>query len=76
MNRNSVLNVVVAGFYYIDPNQGSSGDALLAYCNFSDLGAETCLHPRDPQVLLPWVKAHLTLQLGYLTTTPIQWDRQ
>lgn len=46
---------MVAGFYYIDPNQGSSADALLAYCNFSEGGVETCLHPRDSQVTWQWL---------------------
>lgn len=45
-----VATVKIAGFYYIDPNQGSPADALLAYCNFSESRAETCLHPRSAQV--------------------------
>lgn len=36
--------------YYIDPNQGSPADALLAYCSFSSTSKQTCLHPRDSQV--------------------------
>ncbi|XP_064860748.1 collagen alpha-2(V) chain-like [Oncorhynchus nerka] len=39
-----------SGMYYIDPNQGSTADALLAYCNFSGTAAHTCLHPRDAQM--------------------------
>ncbi|XP_053505551.1 collagen alpha-2(I) chain-like isoform X2 [Ictalurus furcatus] len=39
-----------SGFYYIDPNQGSPADALLAYCNFSEPRAETCLHPKTAQL--------------------------
>ncbi|XP_072309336.1 collagen alpha-1(II) chain-like [Eucyclogobius newberryi] len=39
-----------SGMYYIDPNQGSAGDALLAYCSFSGHFTQTCLHPRDPQL--------------------------
>lgn len=40
----------VAGMYYIDPNQGSPADALLAYCSFSPQSTQTCLHPQDSQV--------------------------
>uniref|UniRef100_A0A8C7ZJW1 Fibrillar collagen NC1 domain-containing protein n=1 Tax=Oryzias sinensis TaxID=183150 RepID=A0A8C7ZJW1_9TELE len=36
--------------YYIDPNQGSPADALLAYCSFSSSSKETCLHPENPQL--------------------------
>lgn len=39
-----------AGMYYIDPNQGSPSDALLAYCSFSSASKQTCVHPRDSQV--------------------------
>ncbi|KAF6732467.1 Collagen alpha-1(II) chain [Oryzias melastigma] len=39
-----------SGMYYIDPNQGSSADALLAYCSFSSSSKETCLHPENPQL--------------------------
>lgn len=39
-----------SGMYYIDPNQGSPADALLAYCKFSGTAAHTCLHPRDAQM--------------------------
>lgn len=45
-----MLLCVIAGFYYIDPNQGSPIDALLAYCKFSESSAETCLHPSTAQV--------------------------
>ncbi|TNN68706.1 Collagen alpha-2(I) chain [Liparis tanakae] len=39
-----------SGMYYIDPNQGSTADALLAYCSFSSTSKQTCLHPRDSQL--------------------------
>nr|XP_057908340.1 collagen alpha-2(I) chain-like [Doryrhamphus excisus] len=39
-----------SGTYYIDPNQGSPGDALLAYCIFSSTSIQTCLHPQDSQL--------------------------
>ncbi len=39
-----------AGMYYIDPNQGSPSDALLAYCSFSSTSKQTCVHPQDSQV--------------------------
>ncbi|KAG7279261.1 hypothetical protein CRUP_033197 [Coryphaenoides rupestris] len=39
-----------SGMYYIDPNQGSHADALLAYCSFTDTAKQTCLHPRDSQI--------------------------
>lgn len=37
------------GQYYIDPNQGSPQDALLAFCNFT-AGGETCIAPVHNQV--------------------------
>jgi len=32
----------MAGFYWIDPNQGCSADAIRAYCDFAT--GETCIH--------------------------------
>uniref|UniRef100_A0A674MAH9 Collagen, type XI, alpha 1a n=1 Tax=Takifugu rubripes TaxID=31033 RepID=A0A674MAH9_TAKRU len=32
------------GEYYIDPNQGCSGDSFKVYCNFT-AGGETCIYP-------------------------------
>lgn len=50
-----------SGFYYIDPNQGSPADALLAYCNFSESRAETCLHPRNAQLpMRAWLNDSVT----------------
>lgn len=40
----------VPGMYYIDPNQGSPADALLAYCSFSSTLIQTCIHPENSQV--------------------------
>lgn len=48
---NEALPDVLSGVYYIDPNQGSPADALLAYCNFSAPLKQTCLHPQDSQVM-------------------------
>lgn len=39
-----------SGMYYIDPNQGSPADALLAHCSFSSTSKQTCLHPQDSQL--------------------------
>ncbi|KAM6902372.1 collagen alpha-1(II) chain-like [Xenentodon cancila] len=39
-----------SGMYYIDPNQGSSADALLAFCSFSSSSKQTCLHPQESQL--------------------------
>lgn len=39
-----------SGVYYIDPNQGSPADALLAYCNFSIPSKHTCLYPQHSQL--------------------------
>lgn len=45
-----------SGMYYIDPNQGSSADAFLVYCNLSS-GGQTCLPPMQPQVpMRPWLR--------------------
>lgn len=32
------------GEYWIDPNQGCSGDSFKVYCNFT-AGGETCIYP-------------------------------
>lgn len=40
---------VPTGHYYIDPNQGSTRDALVAFCNFT-AGGETCIPPVHNQV--------------------------
>lgn len=45
-----LVTFISAGMYYIDPNQGSSADALLAYCSFSSSSKQTCLHPQHSQV--------------------------
>ncbi|KAG2455591.1 CO1A2 protein, partial [Polypterus senegalus] len=43
------------GFFYIDPNQGSPADALLAYCNFTT--GETCLSPVKERIpMQAWLK--------------------
>uniref|UniRef100_A0A8B9TN32 Fibrillar collagen NC1 domain-containing protein n=1 Tax=Anas platyrhynchos TaxID=8839 RepID=A0A8B9TN32_ANAPL len=34
----------VLGEYWIDPNQGCSGDSFKVYCNFT-AGGETCIYP-------------------------------
>ncbi|KAA0717047.1 Collagen alpha-1(XI) chain [Triplophysa tibetana] len=45
-----------SGIYYIDPNQGSSADALLVYCNFS-AGGQTCLPPLQPHMpMSSWLR--------------------
>lgn len=33
-----------SGEYWIDPNQGCSGDSFKVYCNFT-AGGETCIYP-------------------------------
>ncbi|NXJ12765.1 COBA2 protein, partial [Odontophorus gujanensis] len=43
---------IPTGHYYIDPNQGSPRDALMAFCNFT-AGGETCIPPVHNQVQ-PW----------------------
>ena len=37
-----------SGHYYIDPNEGHSSDALLAFCNMDTL--ETCIYPTPMEV--------------------------
>ncbi|CAK6978561.1 collagen alpha-1(I) chain isoform X2, partial [Scomber scombrus] len=42
--------------YYIDPNQGSPGDAFQVYCDFT-AEPKTCLSPLQPQVpVKAWLK--------------------
>lgn len=46
------------GHYYIDPNQGSPRDALLAFCNFT-AGGETCISPVHNQVpIKAWLSTY------------------
>ena len=35
---------ILSGEYWIDPNQGCSGDSFKVYCNFTS-GGETCIYP-------------------------------
>lgn len=35
---------LLLGEYWIDPNQGCSGDSFKVYCNFTS-GGETCIYP-------------------------------
>ncbi|XP_067845872.1 collagen alpha-1(V) chain [Heptranchias perlo] len=46
------------GFYYVDPNGGSLGDAFSVFCNFT-LGGSTCVSP-------------ITSQFEYLGLGPVQ----
>ncbi|XP_032994102.1 collagen alpha-1(V) chain-like [Lacerta agilis] len=46
------------GYYYIDPNQGSPQDSLVAFCNFT-AGGETCISPVQNQVpIKAWLRAY------------------
>lgn len=38
----------IAGFYWIDPNQGCSADAIRAYCDFAT--GETCIHANPDNI--------------------------
>lgn len=38
----------MAGFYWIDPNQGSTMDAIKAYCDFST--GETCIYANPTNI--------------------------
>lgn len=38
----------MAGFYWIDPNQGCSADAIRAYCDFAT--GETCIHANPDNI--------------------------
>lgn len=49
MSHSHILKLVTKcvfsiGEYFIDPNQGCSGDSFKVYCNFT-AGGETCIHP-------------------------------
>ncbi|XP_009982018.1 PREDICTED: collagen alpha-1(II) chain-like, partial [Tauraco erythrolophus] len=73
------------GQYYIDPNQGSPRDALVAFCNFT-AGGETCIAPVRNQVpIKAWLSTYTsedtfewfsTLPGGFLLeyagATPVQ----
>lgn len=37
------------GWYWIDPNQGCSHDAILVYCNFTT--SQTCINPYNEQFI-------------------------
>lgn len=54
------------GHYYIDPNQGSTRDALVAFCNFT-AGGETCIPPVHNQVP---IKAWLS---SYASSDTFEW---
>ncbi|XP_063172386.1 collagen alpha-3(V) chain-like [Candoia aspera] len=46
------------GWYYVDPNQGSPQDSLMAFCNFT-AGGETCISPVQNQVpLKAWLRSY------------------
>ncbi|XP_056134911.1 collagen alpha-1(II) chain [Lampris incognitus] len=57
------------GNYYIDPNQGSPADAILAYCDFT-AEPKTCLTPLQPQVAVkPWLRDSSTnISFHWLST--------
>uniref|UniRef100_A0A8C4XBR2 Collagen, type XI, alpha 1a n=1 Tax=Erpetoichthys calabaricus TaxID=27687 RepID=A0A8C4XBR2_ERPCA len=44
------------GEYWIDPNQGCSGDSFKVYCNFTASG-ETCIYPdkKSEGVIIKWI---------------------
>jgi len=58
------LTFLLSGMYYIDPNQGSTADALLVYCNFS-AGGQTCLSPLQPQVKLKFSSAFIEYKIHH-----------
>ncbi|XP_015254798.1 PREDICTED: collagen alpha-2(XI) chain-like [Cyprinodon variegatus] len=37
------------GYFYMDPNQGCTCDAVKVFCNFT-AGGTTCIGPRNPQI--------------------------
>lgn len=44
LKRNFGCSWFSLGEYWIDPNQGCSGDSFKVYCNFT-AGGETCIYP-------------------------------
>ncbi|XP_056312769.1 collagen alpha-2(I) chain-like [Danio aesculapii] len=58
---------LTSGMYYIDPNQGSSADALWVYCNLSE--GQTCLSPLQPQMpMRSWLKDGTSDSFTWLST--------
>ena len=41
--------LLFVGEYFIDPNEGSTADSFLVFCNFT-AGGETCLKPEQDRV--------------------------
>ncbi|XP_029816459.1 collagen alpha-1(XI) chain-like [Manacus vitellinus] len=72
------------GQYYIDPNQGSPQDALVAFCNFT-AGGETCIAPVHNQVpIKAWLSTYSsedtfewfsTLPGGFLVSAQLEQPR-
>ena len=46
--RKVYIFAFVLGLYYIDPNQGSSRDAIQVYCNIK--AKQTCILPKPEKV--------------------------
>ena len=47
-----IFNLCCSGYYWIDPNQGSPGDAMRVLCNFTTEHSTTCVFPTKKVIFI------------------------